>query len=200
MKEKLAKGIRVITVPPVMAGLLILIIALTHSEVFRGVGDILLTVMCLSVIPVLAYPLQPLIPGFKGKGRNGQRNLAFLLTIIGYIIGMITGYLTHVSAVLQFIFNVYFVSVLVLTLFNKVLHIRASGHACSIAGPLVFLVYFLGPYLILPCLMIASLITWSSLTLKRHTKSELAFGALSAILAFGLVLGITTLVSGPVLI
>lgn len=190
MKLKAAKFIRILTVPPIMAGALILILALRRGQIFRGPADILLAVICLMVLPVLAYPLQPFIPGFRDKGRKGQRNLAFVCTIIGYTAGVIIGCIFHVSAALQFVLNVYLLSVVLLTFFNKVLHIKASGHACSVAGPLVMLIYQIGPVMILPCVLIGGGVVWSSLVLKRHTLSELGFGALTSVLSFFILLGI----------
>jgi hypothetical protein len=194
MKMKAAKIIRVITVPPVMAGSLILILALCRKGMFRGAGDIVLAVLSLMIIPVLAYPLQNVIPGFKGKGRDGQRKLAFIFTLFGYLAGTIIGYLTHVTADLQFVLNAYLLSVLILIFFNKVLHIRASGHGCSVTGPLVRLIYFIGPVVILPCIMLACAVVWSSVLLKRHKPSDLAFGGLSVIISCAILLLIGLLI------
>lgn len=194
MKMKAAKIIRVITVPPVMAGSLILILALCRKGMFRGAGDIVLAVLSLMIIPVLAYPLQNVIPGFKGKGRDGQRKLAFIFTLFGYLAGAIIGYLTHVTADLQFVLNAYLLSVLILIFFNKVLHIRASGHGCSVTGPLVLLIYFIGPVVILPCIMLACAVVWSSVLLKRHKPSDLAFGGLSVIISCAILLLIGLLI------
>jgi hypothetical protein len=194
MKMKAAKIIRVITVPPVMAGSLILILALCRKGMFRGAGDIVLAVLSLMIIPVLAYPLQNVIPGFKGKGRDGQRKLAFIFTLFGYLAGTIIGYLTHVTADLQFVLNAYLLSVLILIFFNKVLHIRASGHGCSVTGPLVLLIYFIGPVVILPCIMLACAVVWSSVLLKRHKPSDLAFGGLSVIISCAILLLIGLLI------
>jgi hypothetical protein len=194
MKMKAAKIIRVITVPPVMAGSLILILALCRKGMFRGAGDIVLAVLSLMIIPVLAYPLQNVIPGFKGKGRDGQRKLAFIFTLFGYLAGAVIGYLTHVTADLQFVLNAYLLSVLILIFFNKVLHIRASGHGCSVTGPLVLLIYFIGPVVILPCIMLACAVVWSSVLLKRHKPSDLAFGGLSVIISCAILLLIGLLI------
>jgi hypothetical protein len=194
MKMKAAKIIRIITVPPVMAGSLILILALCRKGMFRGAGDIVLSVLSLMIIPVLAYPLQNVIPGFKGKGRDGQRKLAFIFTLFGYLAGAVIGCLIHVTADLQFVLNAYLLSVLILIFFNKVLHIRASGHGCSVTGPLVLLIYFIGPVVILPCIMLACAVVWSSVLLKRHKPSDLAFGGLSVIISCAILLLIGLLI------
>jgi membrane-associated phospholipid phosphatase len=84
--------------------------------------------------------------------------------------------------------------VLILIFFNKVLHIRASGHGCSVTGPLVLLIYFIGPVVILPCIMLACAVVWSSVLLKRHKPSDLAFGGLSVIISCAILLLIGLLI------
>jgi hypothetical protein len=60
-------------------------------------GDIVLAVLSLMIIPVLAYPLQNVIPGFKGKGRDGQRKLAFIFTLFGYLAGTMSSAVSPMS-------------------------------------------------------------------------------------------------------
>lgn len=72
----------------------------------------------------------------------------------------------------------YFISVVLLTFVNKVLKVKASGHACSITAPCLLIAMFCGWYHIFPCLLIAAASVWASLYLKRHTVKELLFGAL----------------------
>ena len=184
MKEKTAKIIRVITVPPVLVTALILILVFSRPDIFRHVYELLLCFICLAVIPVLAYPLQPVLPKYRASGREGQRKLAFMLSFAGYTFGMLLGFILQVTVQLQLIFNTYFVSVILLIIFNRLLHLRASGHACSITGPLLFLVYFTGPAAVFPCVLIFILVIWSSLILKRHTPKDLTFGALVCIISF----------------
>lgn len=72
----------------------------------------------------------------------------------------------------------YFFSVVLLTLRNKALHVHASGHACSVTGPLLLLIYLVDWTLIFPCIASGLFIAWSSLYLKRHTAKEpLSFAA-----------------------
>lgn len=184
MKTKIAKIIRIITVPPIMILGLIIILSTLKRDIFQNKAQIIISILFLCIVPIMAYPLQPIVPKFKNNGREGQRTLAFILSIVGYIFAVILGYFMKVTSSLQFIYNTYLISVILLTILNKVLHIRASGHACSAAGPLFFLVYFIGGRSILPCIITGIGIVWSSLKLKRHTLKELTLGALSCLLAF----------------
>ncbi|HWT75543.1 MAG TPA: hypothetical protein VN258_12630 [Mobilitalea sp.] len=183
-KEKLAKMIRIITVPPVLIMILLAILNTVSNHIFKSQSEVLLSVLLLVLVPAAAYPLQPLFPSLKEKGREGQRNLAFILNLAGYGIAVIYGAFSHVSSGLQLIYNTYFISVFVLVIFNKIIKLRASGHACSITGPLVFLIYFIGWKCIIPCCIVFLLVVWSSLTLKRHTIKDLTAGSIICLIAF----------------
>lgn len=185
MKTKIAKIIRIITVPPIMILGLIIILSSLRTDIFQNKAQIIISILFLGILPILAYPLQPIVPKFKDKGREGQRELAFILNIVGYILAVIIGYFMRVDSNLQFIYNTYLISVILLTILNKGFHIRASGHACSATGPLLFLIYFIGFKAIIPCIIVGYGTIWASLTLKRHTKIDIAMGTLTCILAFG---------------
>ncbi|MBE6672722.1 MAG: hypothetical protein E7599_04290 [Ruminococcaceae bacterium] len=175
MKLKIAKVFRVVTVPPMLVGLMVVL--LYHmTDVFAKPSEAWWVILFLAVIPALAYPLQPILPGFRGKGRAGQRRLAMILSCIGYIAGVVTGYAVNVGVQVQMIFNTYLLSVLILVLLNC-FHVHASGHACSVSGPLLFLCVYGHYFVIIPCVVIAAMVVWSSLSLKRHTVKELALGA-----------------------
>lgn len=183
-KEKFAKIIRTITVPPVLVFLLLILLFFTKDTLFRNVTELLLSIGFLMLVPAAAYPLAALIPKYKEKERESQRNLAFILSLVGYIAAVVYGLAAHVSQNLLLIYLSYFISIVTLTFFNKVIKLRASGHACSIAGPLILMVYFLGWKCVLPCAVLFALIIWASLTLKRHTPKELITGSTAATAAF----------------
>lgn len=186
MKNIFAKIIRIISVPPVMITFLLVILNTTRPDIFRNNVEVLTSIILLGIVPVLAYPFQLLSSSLEDKGRSMQRKLAFIFSLIGYATALLWAILVHTSKELLMICATYFISVVILTFFNKVLKKRASGHACSITGPLVFLIYLVDWKLIFPCLIIATLIFWSSLYLQRHTKTDLFYGVLSNLLAFAL--------------
>ncbi|MGN0514250.1 MAG: hypothetical protein ACI4GD_08210, partial [Lachnospiraceae bacterium] len=76
-KERIAKAIRVLSVPPIMVSVLILILAFCKESIFRNTLEIVIMIVLLGFVPVLAYGLQRILPGFKEQGREGQRKLAF---------------------------------------------------------------------------------------------------------------------------
>lgn len=183
-KQLTAKIIRTVTVPPVMVLIMLVILWFRNNELFFHLSDAVAAVCGLVILPVLAYPLQRFSPKYKDAGREGQRRLAFIFSLLGYSICFVYGLIADVHIELRIIFITYFLSVVLLIICNNLLHIKASGHACSITGPLVFLAYFLGVRAVLPCVLLFSLICWSSLALKRHSKQELFFGTLVCVIAF----------------
>ena len=194
-KQHVAKFIRAVTVPPVMALMLLIVLYFTKEEFFGTTQNLILAIVFLVVLPFLAYPLQPLIPGFRGKGREGQRNLALWMASLGYICGIVTALFMPVSKYLLIIYLTYLFSGVSLVLLNKVFKVRASGHACGVAGPIFSLIFFLGPWVLFGILLLAA-VYWASLSMNRHDKSELLIGTTvptyALLLAFLIVIGYRT--------
>lgn len=191
-KQKIAKFIRVVTVAPLMALTLLTILFFMRDGVFGNTTNLILAVFFLVILPILAYPLQPLIPGFKNRGREGQRSLAMWMASLGYILGLVSAIFLPVSNYLLVIYLTYLISGVSLVLLNKVFKIKASGHACGVAGPIFSLIYFLGPWVLLGLILLAA-VYWASLNMDRHDKSELLIGTTvptyAFLLAFLIVLG-----------
>ncbi|NLT57580.1 MAG: hypothetical protein GXX99_01290 [Clostridiales bacterium] len=180
----LAKLVRVATIPPLMVLALLLIAYGAIEGVYRSPQELLISILCLMFIPILAYPLAELIPRYKVRGREGQRNLAFIMSAVGYTGAVLWGWRARISNLLMQIHLTYFLSVCALLVFNKALRLRASGHACSIAGPLIFFAYMFGGLSLIPCALLFAAIAWASLHMKRHTPGELALGSACAGMAF----------------
>ena len=174
---------RVLSVPPFMAALLVLILAIARPGTFIQSKSPGFMLLFLAFLPLLSYPLSAVLPNVRKRGREGQRNLAFILCAAGYLGGWLYSLFCPATKEEQTIYLTYLLSVILLLIFNKLFKIRASGHACSVTGPVVFgILFFPLPGLIIGILM-CSLIVWSSLALKRHTLRELGLGALLCILA-----------------
>lgn len=88
------------------------------------------------------------------------------------------------TRLLQLLFNGYFLSVLILTILNKVFKIRASGHACSCTFPYLVLIYYFGGYATVICLILYLAEFWASVYLKRHTRKEFLVGTVIAWIIF----------------
>lgn len=89
-KERIAKAIRVLSVPPVMVSVLILILAFSKDGIFRSTLEIVITIVLLGFVPILAYGLQKILPGFKEQGRKDRESLhllQILLVIVRHFYG-----------------------------------------------------------------------------------------------------------------
>lgn len=185
-QESLAKVIRTVTVPPVMVTALLLILYFWGPQPFCPARELVIAILLLGFVPVLAYPAQPLFPRSRQKGREGQRELAFAFTGAGYAAAFLWALLAGVSPAIRTICAGYFFSALFLTLCNRVLHRRASGHACSAVGPLLFLIYYFGWWMLLPSIAVGWLVGWASVVLRRHTPADLLWGALCSAAGFAI--------------
>lgn len=184
--QKLAHVIRVVSIPPVMVSALILVLALFADGFFDSSLDILCMLVFLAMIPLAAYPLSWILPRVREKGREGQRNLAFILTGVGYVLGWI--YAKGVSTNRQqlLVYTIYLLSLVLLLLWNKVFRLRASGHGCSVTGPVVLAGFYLGLVGIIVGIACYLVIFWASVTAKRHKWDEFLGGSVLCIAASGL--------------
>ena len=156
-----AKIIRVLTIPPLLVSVMAIMLYVRVPEIFRGMGDLFALIAALAIVPTLAYPIQPLIPKFRGRGRAGQRTLAFITSAIGYVGGFLFSLIADITAELRIVFIVYFLSLLILVAFNRYSEYHASGHACGLMGPPLFAIYYLGLPWLLPCVLLGVAVAWS---------------------------------------
>ena len=170
MKEKIAKVIRVLTTPPIFAALLCtLLYGLLPGSFASGVHYVLALVF-LTALPLLAYPV-----ALRRKGRDGQRNLALVFSVLGYIGGFVMAICFGGAAVERVMFGTYLfsgVSLAVCTL----LHLKASGHTCGCSGPIALLAMFVSPWFLLGYPLLTPIV-WASKRLGRHSTSQLVIGA-----------------------
>lgn len=170
------KIIRILTLAPILASISLLLLFQLRPNIFsNGIMDLGWSLFFLGVMPLTAYPLQPFLPPFKNQGRDGQRHLAILMAVAGYLSGFLYTRIVPTTWHLLLFFLEYLISGALILLFNKGLKIKASGHACGVAGPLFYLCYFIG-YKALWAIPVVLLVYWSSLRMKRHTWSELILG------------------------
>ena len=135
--QRLAHAVRIVSVPPVMVAALLVLLWFFREDVYGSAPEFFVSLLCLAILPVLAYPVSVLIPAMRQKGRDGQRSLAIYFSAVGYLAVFIYGFAAQVGRNLMLVYAGYFFSVVIILLFNKLLHVRASGHACSVSGPLM---------------------------------------------------------------
>lgn len=143
-----------------------------------------MSVVFLEIFPVLAYVAWAIVPRLKNGGRNTQRRLAFVFSLVGYVTLWLYARIAKVSSEMLLICDTYFLSVLLLSVINFVLKVKASGHACGISGPLFLSVYFMGWISAFSCLVLGVISFWASVKSDRHTMKQLFAGTLTAVAAF----------------
>ena len=100
-----------------------------------------------------------------------------IMSTLGYITATASAFILGFGADVTRVFITYLLSGASLLIINKLFHIKASGHACGLAGPMGVIVFYTGPTgLIIGCTVFA-LMVWSSLRLRSHTASQLIIGA-----------------------
>ena len=167
-----------------MVGILLTLLFFLRQDVFAAPAEFVASLMGLTVLPILAYPVSVMIPSLRRKGREGQRTLAMYLSTVGYVGVFIYGLLAQVGTGLMHIYAGYLFSVVIILVGNKVFKVRISGHACSVSGPLVYSGYFLGIWGIIVGAACWVVILWASLAMKRHTFREFIFGTLTCLFSF----------------
>lgn len=181
---KLAHVVRIISVPPVMVGILIILLFTLRDDVFATTAEMVISALGLTVLPILAYPVSAMIPKIRAKGREGQRSLAMYFSTVGYVAVFVYGLIAGVGTGLMHIYAGYLFSVVIILIGNKVFKVRISGHACSVSGPLVYSGYFLGIWGIVVGVVCWGVILWASLAMKRHTFKEFLLGTLTCLVSF----------------
>ena len=175
--DTLSKITRKITVPPVFAALLLITVYIAFPDGIGTAWHLLGAIFFLAVLPLLAYPLQKYIPKFRDRGREGQRSLAMLFSFSGYAVGTIVAYIASAPARLKMIYLEYQLCGIAMLVINKAFHLKASGHACGIVGPVAMLCFF---GLLIPAVIGTAIIVpvfLSSIKTKQHTLPQLMGGS-----------------------
>jgi hypothetical protein len=177
MKEKFYKLISVVSVAPLIALYVLTMLYLHDVTMFNGGTWFIISIVFLTVLPISAYLLEHWLPAYKNQGRKGERRLAFVMCIAGYVLGTVVGFLFKAPRAVKILFTSYLVSGGLLALINSLLKFKASGHACGTAGPCVVLIYFLGMKIWYVVLLLIP-VFWARIAMGRHTFKELMSGAI----------------------
>ena len=170
--------VRKLTVAPVCAAVFLAALLIQKPGIFFSIWQWGYDFLFIALFPLLAYPTQPYLKYFKNKGRQGQRTLAMIFAVAGYILCCACNLIFGSSAGNRMIVLGYLFSGAGIFVFNKLLKLRASGHACGIAGPTMLFVYF-GMYIhAFIYVALTALVYCSSLKTGRHTMPELIIGTL----------------------
>ena len=180
--NSLAYAIRKLTLAPLLAAFMLIYLYSVQPEIFftvpvgKSIHVLIRQLLFLSLFPLLAYPMQPLIPAFRDKGRDGQRHLAMLFAFAGYLLNCILNTCMDTPKELRWIGWVYLLSGIMILLLNRLCGFRASGHAAgvgAVAGIPVVLGHQNALIVSLPLLLC---VCWASIKMKRHTLSQFIVG------------------------
>lgn len=178
MLDKFYLFIRKITIPSVFAIVFLLVTYFLQTALIGSPLNLILGIFFLGILPMLGYPLQKYIPYFKDKGRDGQRYLAMIFSAAGYLLGILSAFLTNAPSALLAVYTEYLLCGIAILVVNKLFHLKASGHSCGISGPVLLFLYFkmylsaiIGTIFIIPVIV-------SSIKTKRHTAKQL-FGGIA---------------------
>ena len=175
--------VRVLTLPPIVIGVTVLLL---YAPVgLLTLQELLWCEVFLLLVPSAAYPLREILHIGRER-RNGQRSTALVCSAVGYIAGLIWSLLIPCSWIVHILFLSYVISIALLLLLNAGFHFRASGHACSMTAPAVFLTWKLHPLMAVPSALLIAVVYRSSLKLSRHTLPQLLTGSAVSLLACGI--------------
>lgn len=179
--KHLAKLIRTITTPPIFAAALCTLLHLLLPGSFASTGHYLLALLCLTALPLLAYPVVWCVPALRRRGRSAERTLGLIFSVTGYLTGFLVAMLRSGAPMEKFIFATYLLSGLVLAVCT-LCHFKASAHTCGCSGPLAMLSVFVSPWFLFAYSLLTP-IFWSSRKLGRHSAAQLITGAIIPVLA-----------------
>lgn len=178
MERSTALTIRKLTLAPLMAAFMLIFLYVVQPAIFGTIPVLLRQMFFLSLLPLLAYPMQPLISSFRDKGRDGQRYLAMIFAFIGYLLNCILNVCVHTSKELQLIGWVYVLSGITILLLNRLCGLRASGHAAGVGAVAALLTALGHTKTLVVTLPLLCLVCWASITTKRHTLPQFIGGTL----------------------
>ena len=178
MNHSVAATIRKLTLAPLLAAVMLIYLYIVQPLIFGSVEMLIQQLALLSLFPILAYPVQPLLRTFREKGREGQRHLAMIFAFIGYLQDCILNITGYASGELCMIGWVYLLSGVLILVLNRIFHLRASGHGAGIGAAMCLPVALGYPETLLISIPLLCLVCWSSLETKRHTLPQLFGGTL----------------------
>ena len=181
MKKIFAKFVRILTAPPIFAALLCVLLYLLLPGSFASPVHFALALGFLTALPLLAYPISTLIPALRRKGRDGQRDLAAVFSVVGYVGGGLFALLFDGAATELVLYGTYILSGIAIGI-GTLAGFKISGHTCGCSGPLAMLATFVSPWFLAGYLLLP-FVFWSSRCLGRHSAAQLLTGAALPVLA-----------------
>lgn len=172
---RIAKAIRILSCPPVVITIMLLLLFLRLGGEFSRLPMLCATIALMAVVPALAYPFSLFFRN-DGERRARQRKLAMALSVAGYAGSLALDIAKGASMALVFVSLAYLLSTALLILSELAPRIHASGHVCSASGAIVLSCLFLGAAAIIPAIIAYALVIWASISNGDHKPAECALG------------------------
>ena len=173
-----ASAVRKLTLAPLLAAVMLIYLYAVQPGIFGSVRMLFQQLLFLSLFPLLAYPVQPLIPAFRNKGRDGQRHLAMIFAFVGYLLTCILNVYADASKELCLIGWVYLLSGITILTLNCLCKLRVSGHTAGVGAVMSLSIALGHPNALIVSFPLLYLVCWASITTKRHTIPQLIGGTL----------------------
>ena len=177
MSPKLAKWIRIFTLPQVMA---LIAIAFLWGDYPPGHGWF--AALALTGLPLLSYAVWRAVPALHARGRDTQRKLAVIFSVSGYGLGLALFLAEGGRGTELFVYLAYALTGALVAVSPRLFGSRASGHAAGTAGPVMILALRKSPWFLLGLGLLLPVFS-SSRALGRHTSRELWLGTAHAIVS-----------------
>jgi membrane-associated phospholipid phosphatase len=182
-KDKLARIISTLFVPPSFTIILFTIFAFTlETELIKIVVTILTAFLfgfSAQIILFLIFRKRKKIVDLDASIKE-ERTTPFLISAGFYLVGLIVLIFFNVNIVSIAFWFCYISNTLVTILINK--HWKISAHSMGSSGPLAAAVYVFGPLTLVITLLII-LIGWSRIQLKVHNFAQVIAGILFAFIS-----------------
>jgi len=179
-KNKLARIISIIFIPPFFTLIVFTVFALYLETESDKIIIALITVITLGVIaPITLFFL------LRHKGKlidkdaslKEERTFPYIVALGFYIIGLIILILFDIHIVTTALWFCYISITIITILINR--NWKISAHAMGAAGPVAAFTYLFGPVMLL-FLIVVIIVGWSRIQLKVHNILQVTVGIIFA--------------------
>jgi hypothetical protein len=159
-----------------------ILIYLLKPGFFASATSFAMSIVFLTVFPLLAYVVWYIVPTLRKGGRKTQRRTAVIFGLAGYLAAFIFSFIFKDSIQIKIYYLAYLISSITLFLGNITGgKFNPSGHAGGLMGPVTFLTIYISPWFAFGYLIVV-LVGYISISMRRHTILEFIVGGLVPVL------------------
>lgn len=182
VKKRFFLIVRILTVVPLMCLVASILIYFLKPGFFASVTSFVMSIVFLTVFPLLAYLVWYILPTLRKGGRKTQRRTAVIFGLAGYLAAFIFSFIFKDSIQIKIYYLAYLISSITLFLGNITGgKFNPSGHAGGLMGPVTFLTIYISPWFAFGYLIVV-LVGYISISMRRHTILEFIVGGLVPVL------------------